>query len=418
VEDTSAPDERAAARGGRSRAGGVPGRPVRTLAWAQFSSSVGDGAFYVTSALFFTRVVGLPPAQVGLGLSLAWGLGFLASAATGHAADRLGLRRSAVASTVVTALALSWLAAAGSLADFVVATCVYALAQATLGGLRQGLLVALVEPAERVRARGRLQATNNAGIGVGAAAGGLALLAGSDAAYRGVLAADAVTFLLAACLLARLPAPGLPPRVAPGRWLDVLRDRPFVAATLLHAALYLYMPVLSVLVPLWIAGRTAAATWSVAALFVVNTLGVVALQQAAARRVTGLAAAARSVAGGGALLGVGCLLLAVSGRPAEPLPAEALLLLGGLVLVAGEVLLAAGAWAIAFGLADPSRPGQWQGFFASGIPLARAIGPTVLVALVMEWTGPGWLVLGAVFAAAGLAVGPVVRRHGRAAGRT
>jgi hypothetical protein len=52
------------------------------------------------------------------------------------------------------------------------------------------------------------------------------------------------------------------------------------------------------------------------------------------------------------------------------------------------------------GGADPSRPGQWQGFFASGIPLARAIGPTALVALVMEWTGPGWLVLGAVFTAA------------------
>ncbi|MEU1024341.1 hypothetical protein ABZ366_20035, partial [Streptomyces sp. NPDC005904] len=48
-----------------------PGAP-RALAAAQLSNSVGDGAYYVSSALYFTRVVGLSPTQIGLGLTVAW----------------------------------------------------------------------------------------------------------------------------------------------------------------------------------------------------------------------------------------------------------------------------------------------------------------------------------------------------------
>jgi hypothetical protein len=39
----------------------------RVLAAAQLANSVGDGGYYVCSALYFTRVVGLSPAQVGSG---------------------------------------------------------------------------------------------------------------------------------------------------------------------------------------------------------------------------------------------------------------------------------------------------------------------------------------------------------------
>ena len=42
-----------------------PAGAPRNLALAQLANSVGDGAFIVT-ALFFTRVVGLSTAQVGL----------------------------------------------------------------------------------------------------------------------------------------------------------------------------------------------------------------------------------------------------------------------------------------------------------------------------------------------------------------
>jgi hypothetical protein len=49
-----------------------PGLPAasRKLALAQLANSVGDGAFYVTSALFFVRIVGMPVTEVGSGLTI------------------------------------------------------------------------------------------------------------------------------------------------------------------------------------------------------------------------------------------------------------------------------------------------------------------------------------------------------------
>jgi hypothetical protein len=50
------------------------------------TNSIGDGAFIVTSALFFSRVVGLSPGEIGLGLTIGWATGFLQPAALAAAA--------------------------------------------------------------------------------------------------------------------------------------------------------------------------------------------------------------------------------------------------------------------------------------------------------------------------------------------
>ncbi len=198
--------------------------------WPQFVNSLGDGAYYVTSALFLTTVVGLSPAHVGVGLGCAWLLGFLAATPVGSAADRFGHREAAVTLAVVTAAALSMLATARSLAAFVVAATLYAVAQSGSGAVRQALLVTLVPADARVGVRARLQATANAGLGLGAAVGGVALAAGTPSAYIAVLLADAVTFLVAAWLLRRLPASAPGTRTRHGSWLAVLRDHRYVAA--------------------------------------------------------------------------------------------------------------------------------------------------------------------------------------------
>src|SRR5215208_1828015 len=73
-----------------------PAGAPRNLAFAQLANSVGDGAFIVTSALFFTRVVGLSTAEVGLGLTIAWLVGFLTGVPLGNLADRKGPRGVAI----------------------------------------------------------------------------------------------------------------------------------------------------------------------------------------------------------------------------------------------------------------------------------------------------------------------------------
>ena len=61
-------------------------RIATTLSRTHLVNSVGDGAFLVTFALYFTHIVGLSATRFGLGMSLAWAAGFLASMPLGHLA--------------------------------------------------------------------------------------------------------------------------------------------------------------------------------------------------------------------------------------------------------------------------------------------------------------------------------------------
>lgn len=101
--------------------------------------------------------------------------------------------------------------------------------------------------------------------------------------------------------------------------------------------------------------------------------------------------------------------------PALPGPAwaaAALLVLGAVLQADGEMRQSAGSWQIGFSLAPADRIGQYQGFFGTGVPVARTAGPLLLTWLLLVWGIPGWLLLGAILLAASYGMGPAVRRAG------
>ncbi|MEV4612674.1 MFS transporter [Kitasatospora sp. NPDC049258] len=387
-----------------------PAGPARRLAAAQLTNALGDGAFLVCSALYFTRVVGLTPTRIGFGLTLGWAIGALAGVPLGHLADRRGPRGVAALLAVATAGSVGVFLVARSYPVFLAGAVLYACAQCGLSAARQALLAALVPPAERTTARAHLQSTVNAGLAVGAALGGVALHYDTRAAYLAVLAVDALSFLVAAALLRRLPATApAPAGTGGGPRLAVLRDRPYAVVALVNAVLLLYMPLLSLILPLWIVQRTTAPDWTAAALLVLNTVSVVLFQVRVAGRVDGLGTAARYVRHAGLVLAVSCAGFAVSGSGGAAWAAAGVLLASAALQVVGEMLLASGSWEIGFGLAPADRQGQYQGFFGSGVAVARTIGPLLLTTVVLGWGAPGWLLLGGVFALAGAAMRPAVR---------
>ncbi|WP_030296520.1 MFS transporter [Streptomyces katrae] len=389
-----------------------PGAP-RRLAAAQLSNSVGDGAYYVCSVLYFTRVVGLSPAQIGLGLTLAWAIGSVAGVPLGALADRRGPRGTSVLLALATAASVSSFLFIRSFAAFLLAVVVYATAQCGLAAARQALLAGLVNPQERTGVLAHLQSVLNAGLALGAALGGLALGAGTERAHLAVFVLDALSFLLCAGVLLRLPAVApVPQRAAGEPRLAVLRDRPYALVTLLNAILLLRMPLLSLAIPLWIVERTSAPGWLVSALFVVNTVAVMLFQVRTARPVTDLDSARRAVRVSGLVMAASCAVFALSALPRAGWAAAALLVAGAVLQVDAEMRQSAGSWQIGFSLAPAERIGQYQGFFGTGVPVARTLGPLVLTSLLLLWGIPGWLLLGAVLLAASYAMGPAVRRAG------
>ena len=386
-----------------------PAGAPRDLAFAQLANSVGDGAFIVTSALFFTRVVGLSTAQVGLGLTIAWLIGFLTGVPLGNLADRRGPRGIAVLLALTTSTSVAAFLFVRSFPLFLAAAIVYASSQTGLTAARQALLAGLVDPAERTRIRAFLQATVNAGLAVGAALGGIALTFDTAPAYLTVFALDALSFLIAARLIHRVPPVAKGMRVKGEPRLAVLHDRPYAVLALLNAIMLLFMPLLSLVAPLWIVTRTDAPDWVVASLLIVNTLGVALFQVRIARSVKDLRTATRSVRYAGIAMLAACSVFAFSAATLNAAAAAVVLVLAAALLTLGEMKLASGAWEISFGLAPADKQGQYQGFFGTGPAIARMLGPALLTTVVLGWGPIGWIAVGALFLGTSCATGPAVR---------
>ena len=98
--------------------------PLGRIRTGTLLSAIGNGAWYTSWALFLTRSVGLSPAQVGLGMTAAGGVGLLAATPLGWLADRLGAREVYGALLLVQgAASLAYLGVRGP-AAFVAVACV------------------------------------------------------------------------------------------------------------------------------------------------------------------------------------------------------------------------------------------------------------------------------------------------------
>ena len=84
-------------------------RLERDLALQCVLSAFATGSFLTGPAVFFTQVVGLSGAQVGLGLSFSAAVALLLQVPMGRLADRVGAKKLWVVSSVAeAALYLAW----------------------------------------------------------------------------------------------------------------------------------------------------------------------------------------------------------------------------------------------------------------------------------------------------------------------
>ncbi|MBU8859435.1 MULTISPECIES: MFS transporter [unclassified Micromonospora] len=382
--------------------------PSRTLALSTLVNTVGRGTWLTASALFLTRSVGLSVTQVGVALTLTALVSLVASAPMGYLADRLGPRGLQLAALLASAGCTAALVAVRSFTSFLVVGVLMAVADAGTRGARGALIAGAVPPDQRVRTRAYLRAVTNVGISVGTVLAGFALAADTRGAYVTLILLDAATYLLAAAVLLRLPP--VPPMPAPahGPRLIALRDRPFLAFTVLDGLMSMHFSLINIALPLWIAGHTTAPKWLISACLLVNTVVVILFQVRASRGTEDLACAGRAARRAGGLLAVACVLFAAGGGVSVAV-AVPLLLAGALVHVVGELWHAAAGWGISFGLAPAHAHGQYQGAYGMGMQLGSMVAPVVVTTLAIGWGVPGWLVLGVVFLLLGALVPPVVR---------
>ena len=381
---------------------------ARILAISTLVQTVGRGIWLTASALFLTRSVGLTVAQVGLGLTVTALVSLVASAPMGYLADRFGPRGIQFLGLLGSAGLTAALIAVRSFPAFLLVGIATALTDAAFRGARGAMIAGAVPADQRVRTRAYLRATTNLGISIGTVLAGVGLAADTRAAYVTLIGVNAAAFLGAALIL--IPLAPIPPVTEPGHGprLIALRDRPFLAFTVLDGLMSMHFSLLNIALPLWIAQHTHAPRWLISVLLLVNTTVIVLFQVRASRGTEQLTGAAHAARRAGLAIGVACLLYAASGGVSTPL-AVGLLLAGALVHVVGELWHSAAGWGISFGLAPAHAQGQYQGAYGMGMQLGSMLAPVLVTTLAVGWGAPGWLVLAVLFALLGAAQPPVVR---------
>jgi MFS family permease len=389
-----------------------PGAP-RRLAALTFTQSLGTGLFLTSIVVLLVKVAGIGAAEVGWGLSLAGLCGFGASLPAGRLADRFGARRPlALAYAGLAALYAGYGLVAGY-RSFVVIACLVAVCDAAVGPIRAVLVYALCQDDQAPRVRAQMRSAYNLGFVLGAAAAAMALTAGSRSAFIVVGLVSAAAHLLCSLVTLSLGTPRLAEprgvqRQRAGTSRTALRNGPFLLVTAVNGALELHQAVLMIGIPLWIVSHTGVPTGMTSVLLVLCTVCVVLFQVAVGRKAHTAANGARLQRHAGILLGAACCVFALSGL-SQPLAAGAVLVVGALLLVFGEMAQTAGAYALSFELPPPGRQGDYQGVFALGRGIRQALGPVVVTSLVLGLGVPGWVLLGGLFVALGAANVPLAR---------
>ncbi|MGZ4445544.1 MAG: MFS transporter [Nocardioides sp.] len=398
----------------------LPPTPLaRRLSAQSVLYAVGEGFFLTGSAVFFTHVVGLSAAQVGLGLTIAGVVSFFFAVPSGRMADRVGPKRTWALGALVEALVyLAWPWVHGMTA-YVATMTVLQLVAGAGGAGRGAYQLDIFSREERVRSLAFMRSALNIGFTIGALMGGLALATDSDHVIRLVPLAAGAVLVVNALLISRLPdaahhpAPDQPapaPSAAPQQLITpgALRNRAFLALNVCDGVLGTNQVLLNVVIPLWLVQETDAPRVLLAWLFGTNTVLAVLLQVSASRGAETVPGALRAARLSGAFFVLSCLVVLVT-HDTVGWVTIALVWLGHVTVTGAELFQSAAHWGLVSELSDPARRGEYQGAARLGGTLGSVWAPAAYTFLAIEWGTPGWLLIGAVVALAVVAIHPAAR---------
>jgi MFS family permease len=391
----------------------VPPTPLsRRLATQSALFALAEGTFNTGSAVFFTQVVGLSAAQVGLGLTIAGVVSFVVALPAGKLADRYGPKRMWALGAGLTGLTfLAWPFIHGFAGYVAMAIVLQVIENAGSAG-RNAYVIDVMPPKERVETQAYMYSSLNVGFTLGAIVGGVALAFDSESVLRAVPVFTAAVGLLNALWISRLPkaphdlrvasrARGERPERPPGR--PASRNPGWMLVSFFTGTLWTNQVLLNIVIPLWLVQETDAPHVLLAWLFGTNTVLCIFLPAYTSRSVIDLASALRSIRLSSCFFVVSCLITMVT-HSTVGLVTVLLVWLGHVTVTGAELYVSAATWSFQADLVDPARRGEYNGVGEVFNVLGGRWAPALYTFLAVQWHGLGWLVIAGivVLATAGL----------------
>lgn len=390
-----------------------PTKLERDLVWQCVLSAFATGTFLTGTAVYFTKVVGLSGAEVGLGMSIAAGVTLVLQLPMGRLADRVGAKPLwALASAVEAALYLAW-PLIGGMVTFVLMLSVLAIFETAGRNARNVYRIAVFPREVRVRALAYMRAARNVGYTLGAGASGVALGIGLDAVRLIPFVTGALLVLNALLIATVLPVIARqvpvadgddPTTVAPPAW----RNPGYVVLSVCNGVLSSNQVLLNVVVPLWLVERTDAPPALLAWLFGTNTVLAVLLQVRASRVADSVDGSLRAVRWSGWAFIVSCGLIAWTHETVGWV-SIVLIWIGHVTITGAELWQSAADWSFTSELSDHRRLGDYQGVWGLGYQIEPIIFPALYTWLALQVGTPGWIVIALIGVTAAVVAHPAAR---------
>ncbi|WP_246861920.1 MFS transporter [Nocardioides sp. SYSU D00065] len=366
----------------------------------------GEGTFLAGSAVFFTVIVGLSLAEVGIGLTIGAIASFCVAMPMGKLVDRFGPKRMWSLSAVVQgALFLAWPFIEG-FPQYVALAVVMEVAGTLAGTAHGAYVIDVLPPSERVESRAYMYSALNVGFSLGAFLGGGAIAFGNDV-LRWAPLLSAALFIANSAAILRLPdathdVRGGEPRAKP-EGIPAIRNRSWIAVTFFTGVLWTNQVLLHTVIPVWLVTETDAPRVLVAVLFATNTVMCIVLPRLTSRGIRDVTTALRAVRISTVFFVLTCLITLATHETVGWVTIV-MFFLGHVVLTWAELFLSASGWTFEAELMDPRRRGDYQGVSELGNTLGRFWAPAVYGFLAMQWGAFGWLTIAAIVSAAAVGI--------------
>ncbi|RJQ79383.1 MFS transporter [Pseudonocardiaceae bacterium YIM PH 21723] len=359
----------------------------------------GSGLFLPLAIVYATQVVGLPVGQAGAVIAVGTGAGLLVPPLAGRLTDRSGPRAVVVLAQVVQAAGAATYVVADGAGLVLCGAVLLAAGQQMFYSAVFALIADVAGDGSKDHAFTVAGMVRGAAFGLGGLLVGGLLSGAGQASLRIAVAADAVTFVVAALLLVLfLHLPSVRPEATPAGPSGVLRDRPYLLLIVISVLFALPVDVFLVGVPVYLLDVLHSPAWLPGGVLAVLTIvssvaGTIVLR--ATRHLSRTAAI-----GWGAWIYTGwCLaMIAVLSLPAAWHTGYLLVLT--VIFAAGNLAVGARANALAEAAAPRTHRGRYLAAYQYAFTAAGVLAPAV-VALISVAPWLPWLVVAAgVFVAA------------------
>ncbi|WP_063857080.1 MFS transporter [Kitasatospora sp. Root107] len=364
------------------------------LVGASVIDSLGTGLVLAFVLVYFARTTELALPVIGGALTLARLLAVPTAVTVGPLIDRWGPRRLALAGNLISAVGYTGFLFSQQVWQIVAAAWLAQVGAVTYWTSSTGLVVLAADGAERPRWFAMIHMLRNVGLGLGGALGAFLVGIGGTAGLRGVVAANAVSYLVAVLLLWRWrPAARAVPGKAPagGGYRTVLRDRRYLLLVAINVCSVFSALIQSLLVAVYITEGLHREAWIAGALLVLNGAQVALTQTLVSKwlerfrptRVIAVACGINALAFG--------IFAVLTRTPGWAVPAG--LFLAMLLYTLAETAATPFAEELSVSLAPEQLRGRYLAVYQLSWTLGQTVAPGLLTLLLAGGATRPWLFL-------------------------